>query len=615
MTTAAPDSLYLSPDQQDLLLAALTSNSSSSPMFNTPSLSHHLSQSISSNRRSLPPQSHDTPDSVGSLYGNGTPPPTAALTGSFSDGTPLMGELDYQDWGEDLDVDNWDYDLGLPAGDADNNMDSHAGTPASASNSGGERDGEKRKNPPEAEDGSPSADPHDAEPKRRDDKTAKKPGRKPLTSEPTSKRKAQNRAAQRAFRERKEKHLKDLEQKVADLEKASESANHENSRLRGQVERLQIELKEYRRRLHTVGQSGSPLLGGASKFLSKNSVGTGGFQFEFPMFGNGLFIRNSENNSGLKSGALLDRLNAAGGTLAASEELKKSITNTNNVFNQNQNNDLSSSLQNTPRLNGGQNYASSPSASSVSQHGPGSSTGTSPEPTNGTVEGTITTSHNGDKYICKSGSLDGETETTFCEKLSMACGNPHNPIPKAAQLNSSSSSSSATTTTNTNNNTSSNTSLGWLTQQNGGNFDPVLFSDYRDPVNDINSGINMSFFDDAFAIPHTFNTDLGSPLNLAQTPKKLDLLAEIDQINDADLDEDEEEVVPADDPKQMLSCNKIWDRISNHPRFASGELDMDGLCSELRSKAKCSETGVVVAETDVQEVLTKVGVAHKDILG
>ena len=57
--------------------------------------------------------------------------------------------------------------------------------------------------------------------KRREgaDKTAKKPGRKPLTSEPTSKRKAQNRAAQRAFRERKEKHLKDLETKVEDLRK------------------------------------------------------------------------------------------------------------------------------------------------------------------------------------------------------------------------------------------------------------------------------------------------------------------------------------------------------------------------------------------------------------
>jgi AP-1-like factor len=52
----------------------------------------------------------------------------------------------------------------------------------------------------------------------------------------------------------------------------------------------------------------------------------------------------------------------------------------------------------------------------------------------------------------------------------------------------------------------------------------------------------------------------------------------------------------------------MWfrDRISSHPRFVSGELDMDGLCSELRSKAKCSEVGVVVAESDVHEVLGKV---------
>lgn len=41
---------------------------------------------------------------------------------------------------------------------------------------------------------------------------------------------------------------------------------------------------------------------------------------------------------------------------------------------------------------------------------------------------------------------------------------------------------------------------------------------------------------------------------------------------------------------------------------------MDGLCSELRNKAKCSETGVVVAESDVRDVLTKVGVRSIDFL-
>ncbi|KAJ3411520.1 hypothetical protein HDV05_002081 [Chytridiales sp. JEL 0842] len=46
----------------------------------------------------------------------------------------------------------------------------------------------------------------------------KKPGRKPATTEPTNKRTAQNRAAQRAFRERKEQYVRDLEKRVEMLE-------------------------------------------------------------------------------------------------------------------------------------------------------------------------------------------------------------------------------------------------------------------------------------------------------------------------------------------------------------------------------------------------------------
>jgi AP-1-like transcription factor len=100
------------------------------------------------------------------------------------------------------------------------------------------------------------------------------------------KRKAQNRAAQRAFRERKEKHLKDLEIKVDDLEKASESANHENGLLRAQVERLQVELKEYRKRLSWVSTNagGRNSLAGPPTSLTKKGTGTD-FQFEFPKFG------------------------------------------------------------------------------------------------------------------------------------------------------------------------------------------------------------------------------------------------------------------------------------------------------------------------------------------
>ena len=99
------------------------------------------------------------------------------------------------------------------------------------------------------------------------------------------KRKAQNRAAQRAFRERKERHLKDLETKVEDLEKASESTNHENGRLRATVDKLNTELKEYRKRLSlnatAAGHSPPPATQNRSQFIDTSND----FQFAFPKFG------------------------------------------------------------------------------------------------------------------------------------------------------------------------------------------------------------------------------------------------------------------------------------------------------------------------------------------
>ncbi|TFY50226.1 hypothetical protein EVJ58_g11136, partial [Rhodofomes roseus] len=55
------------------------------------------------------------------------------------------------------------------------------------------------------------------------------------------KRKEQNRAAQRAFRERKEKHVKDLEDKVAELEAKNQTTESENENLRDLLSRLQNE--------------------------------------------------------------------------------------------------------------------------------------------------------------------------------------------------------------------------------------------------------------------------------------------------------------------------------------------------------------------------------------
>jgi len=170
-------------------------------------------------------------------------------------------------------------------------------------------------------------------------------------------------------------------------------------------------------------------------------------------------------------------------------------------------------------------------------------------------------------------------------------------------------------------------SFSWLADQNGGSFDPVLFNDYRDPVTQINDSIDMSFFEDAFPTS-TLDFNLGDVSDLNPNTIKKPLVPEL---NDGD---DDDEVVPAEDPKTMLSCNTIWyaynvheydlnrtprlicyrDRISKDPKLSRDEIDMDGLCSELRQKAKCSETGVVIAQSDVDKILKKVATGKRDSL-
>lgn len=56
-----------------------------------------------------------------------------------------------------------------------------------------------------------------------------------------SRRKAQNRAAQRAFRERKERHVRDLEQKLTDLQAQSMTLHADNERLKRELAKIVTE--------------------------------------------------------------------------------------------------------------------------------------------------------------------------------------------------------------------------------------------------------------------------------------------------------------------------------------------------------------------------------------
>ena len=70
-----------------------------------------------------------------------------------------------------------------------------------------------------------------------------KPGRKPATDAPPTKRKAQNRAAQRAFRERRAARVGELEEELKKIEMEDEE---EKNALRARIDKLEKEVEEYR---------------------------------------------------------------------------------------------------------------------------------------------------------------------------------------------------------------------------------------------------------------------------------------------------------------------------------------------------------------------------------
>lgn len=424
---------------------------------------------------------------------------------------------------------------------------------------------------------------------------------------------------------------------MGELEKASDSANHENGLLRAQVERLQIELREYRKRLSMNSSGmlgrGTPASVGLGNLSSASTSGTQNtFSFDFPRFGslptafagaptkaaNPPVAKTSSNNApGVlarkDSGGTMNGRSISPRSQARTDSLKSSLTsptkstssssangqpganeNLINLFSPGMLNGLGtaglnydgfvnttmtaepqsingSTNQNSPsrifQFNSSNTSASPDSSSSVSQYGgPNSSCGTSPEPT-----------HNSPGCAMNTINEDGTTgEVTFCEKLNMACGNIRDPIPRT-KSQSNGTPGAATTNDmptptslnngNTNANTNSNSkgpikNFDWFATQNGGQFDPVLFGDYRDPQTAIvgDGDFTGGFFNDAMAPPMDFTSpfnwaDLTAPTGLTPAVQKTNPMDQADALL-AGVDEDE--VVPGEDQSSLLSCHKIW---------------------------------------------------------
>lgn len=357
------------------------------------------------------------------------------------------------------------------------------------------------------------------------------------------------------------------------LQKNSDTANQENGLLRAQVERLQVELREYRKRLSWMASgTGNGISAMSSNAIpnapSKGSYGlqNNEFLFDFPKFGDlpggHLFNgqakdqskSNQKPNDNIRAPGVLarDGMNGAsrpyGAGYASSNSAKSDGTPRSTSSAKTSNSGLRSSAPTHDNSN-----SDSPSSSSDSHQSQLlSSNGTSPEPSLNSPDGKQHELGPGD--TC-GGHLTIDGEKSFCAQLGMACGNINNPIPALRDSKGKSHSfSSNRTPAETTGQADDTQDLGidWMAHQNGGQFDPVLFGDWREPQDAVLSQDFGSFFNDAFPLP-----DLGSPShNLSEiatdsAPKK-------NLINQIDSRQEDDEVVPGEDKSQMLSCTKIW---------------------------------------------------------
>ncbi|KAI0408489.1 PAP1-domain-containing protein [Xylaria palmicola] len=585
MASARPNILpnfILTPQQQNLLFRALTSNQPNNSKAEQGSLTpDSLTTSPAQNHRAVGfNDSHGFSDN-------------SFLDYDYDVGPDTSFDFDFSNDGQ---IDNQASMIGDLPGSSPDSSDGAKET--SKASSPDNESPDKRSHPDEDED-----DEGESGAKRRESegKVAKKPGRKPLTNEPSSKRKAQNRAAQRAFRERKEKHLKDLETKVDELEKASAVTTDENSQLRTQIEKLTVELEQYKKKLTVLSRSRpatrtslSNSTFGSAAIQNINDVN---FQFEFPKFGvfpgptptsvvgmnqtppypspssgrspNGETNTPEQSKAGGSNNSSKSRQNSEGpqarDSFASSVKFSDLFNNTSPSDGANGGNGSRGSLDSAVFSLNGANTGS-PSSSSNSVMGPSSSCGTSPEP--------FTQSPLGFKPL--------ETLTTIGEEQSGLISDNNSAFGNLGNLGN-----------------LDFTSFDWLSQQNGGQFDPQLFGEYREPQGSIlaNSTFDDSFFNDAIDVD--FLAPFNAPTVSSPKPVKKDICAEIDARK-----EFEDTIVTSDNGK-LLTCNNIWEQLQGCPKVQAGDLDLDGLCSDLQKKAKCGGSGAVVDEKDFKAVMTK----------
>ncbi|EGV63639.1 hypothetical protein CANTEDRAFT_114631 [Yamadazyma tenuis ATCC 10573] len=424
-----------------------------------------------------------------------------------------------------------------------------------------------------------------------------KPGRKPIESEPKSKRTAQNRAAQRAYRERKERKMKDLEEKVELLQDENLKMNTESDFLRAQIDMLKNELikvkgDDFELNLpQRVGKLTKP----SNHSNSSNTL-------------------NSKSSSDFSdSRSVSSSVNDSSPNTDVSENILRS------EFPWSKNNLQLNQTSYEDRSIGKLGYNNVPDLVS------GSVSSNSNSPLN-------------DNILFEGSERFEEQSDPFCKSLNEVCGTKECPVPKYKQKQQQQQQpttqidrktpqalTNIPTDMGKKDSISSNSPFSFF--NNDQLFaDPFSFNltpknDDNDPLsflNDNNFDVNLAFDDGKSGIDHTSLDSLVTEESLYDPLRN-------QQNNNFNLNEfvktsfsdksssgggasqqesvpalaEDDEVVPA--PEKTFKCSEIWDRITSHPRYT--EIDIDGLCSELKTKARCSERGVVVNASDVNTLL------------
>ncbi|GAV29680.1 hypothetical protein PMKS-003182 [Pichia membranifaciens] len=479
-----------------------------------------------------------------------------------------------------------------------------------------------------------------------------KPGRKPLTSEPKNKRTAQNRAAQRAFRERKEKRMLELEDKVRALEQEKIQIANESELLRIQVKQLITQLgrngatghingtlqrnKSYPEELEkddssSVRRDSSSDEKSTNITSSNSSVSSAtpvslteeGYNFTKPLPDNAprnpnadynLSLSNKLNNKSFKDHYdeqifCKELGEVCGSTSCPLPKDKKTFSSSaspGTIAGNNQK--FGSTLSVTSNGNN-----TSASSNNIAYHSASSMTTPSIDSSSrfNSVKSPFTNSLfgesvNGDQDIL-AGIAKDEVNTNDKEdtKANNSIWNIGKGLDSYAFLDSNKNNEmdflfddGKKVIQDTNTLIQSHPEAFQL-DANSSLFNDNLTADFDADVEFDNDDV----FDDLLKLPYddvNFNNQLNE-LDHKQGESRIENASSANNSEAiTDLVTEENEEVP-DTTQNLMQCSQIWERITTHPRFT--DLDIENLCDELKTKAKCSESGVVVDGSDVGKLL------------